>query len=81
MKESSSPDSLQPSDVKTVDLIIDGLVLARAQETFASREQAERWLHQHHLILGMSPAAFLRTGGAREQILRILDAISHGIPV
>lgn len=57
---------------------IDTEVLTAAVETFGDPQKAERWLHAHHLILGMSPANYLEIGGNKGDVLRILHSISYG---
>lgn len=57
---------------------IDAEVLARARETFSTPEQAERWLNKRHQILGMSPVEYLNSGGSKNDILKMLNAIAYG---
>jgi hypothetical protein len=63
------------------EMTFDIEVLAGALETFGTPEKANSWLNKHHLILGMSPTEYLNAGGSKEDILKILNAISHGGPV
>jgi len=57
---------------------IDAEVLAAAVETFGDPQKAQRWLHAHNLILGMSPAAYLEHGGNKCDVFRILHSIAYG---
>lgn len=57
---------------------IDTEILTAAVETFGDSQKAERWLHAHNLILGMSPANYLENGGNKGDVLRILHSISYG---
>lgn len=57
---------------------IDAEVLTVAIETFGDHQKAERWLHAHNLILGMSPANYLENGGNKGDVLRILHSIAYG---
>lgn len=57
---------------------IEKEIVARAEETFGTPEKANRWLNKHHLLLGMSPKEHLDAGKSKNDILRILNAISHG---
>lgn len=59
-------------------LKIDAEVLTAAVETFGDPQKAERWLHAHNLILGMSPTAYLENGGNKGDVLRILHSIAYG---
>lgn len=66
------------SECSKSETAIDQEVVARAQETFGTPEKANRWLNTYHMLLGMSPIEYLDAGGSKNDILRILNAISHG---
>lgn len=49
-----------------------------AVDVFGSKEKAQRWLSNQNLALGASPTSMLDTEVGREQVKRVLVAISHG---
>ena len=66
------------SIVLSKQIQIDAEVLTAAMETFGDPQKAERWLHAHNLILGMSPTNYLENGGDKGDVLRILHSITYG---
>jgi antitoxin component of MazEF toxin-antitoxin module len=73
--------SVSISNYSEFEPTVDVEVIARAIETFGTSEKAHRWLKKRHLTLGVSPAEYLNAGGEKDDILKILSAISYGGPV
>lgn len=49
-----------------------------AIETFASKSEADKWLHTIHPILGATPIAISETPSGLIEVKKILNAISYG---
>ena len=57
---------------------LDEEVVALAEEVFGDSQKAMDWLFREHLVLGMSPAAYLNNGNPKTEVLKILQSIMHG---
>lgn len=57
---------------------LDEEVIALAEEVFGDSQMAIDWLCREHLMLGMSPAAYLNNGNPKKEVLKILRSIMHG---
>lgn len=57
---------------------LDKEVIALAEEVFGDSQKAIDWLCRKHLMLAMSPAAYLNVGNPKTEVLKILRAIMHG---
>lgn len=69
--------SSSANDVKS----LDEEVVTLAEEVFGDSQKASDWLFREHPMLGMSPAAYLKAGNPKTEVLMILRAIMHGGPV
>lgn len=49
-----------------------------AIETFGNPQTAVDWLQQENVVLGMSPAEYLRQGNDKNEVLKILHSIEYG---
>lgn len=57
---------------------LDEEVIALAEEVFGDSQKANNWLFRKHLLLGMSPAAYMNQGNPKTEVLKILRSIMHG---
>jgi antitoxin component of MazEF toxin-antitoxin module len=60
---------------------LDEEVVALAEEVFGDSHKATNWLFREHRLLGMSPVVYLNNGNPKIEVLKILQAIMHGIAV
>jgi len=57
---------------------LDEEVVALAEEVFGDSKKANSWLFRKHLLLGMSPAEYLKQGNPKTEVLKTLRSIMHG---
>lgn len=76
--EKMSEDAELISDLAGNAEQLDEEVIALAEEVFGDPNIATNWLFREHRLLGMSPAAYLKNGKPKIEVLKILQSIAHG---